>query len=35
MSMQYFCNVDESYQVALKVEEKIADRRLQKNFQGK
>jgi hypothetical protein len=28
MSMHYFCNVDEAYQVALKVEENI-DKKLQ------
>jgi hypothetical protein len=34
MSTHYFHNVDEAYQVALKVEENI-DRRLQQKFQGK
>jgi len=34
MSTHYFCNVDEAYKVALKVEEKI-DRRLRQKFQGK
>jgi hypothetical protein len=34
MSTHYFHNVDEAYQVALKVEENI-DRRLRQKFQGK
>ena len=34
MSTHYFCNVDEAYQVALRVEEKI-DRKLQQKNRGR
>jgi hypothetical protein len=34
ISMHYFCNVDKSYQVSLKVEEKV-NKRLRQKFQGK